>query len=361
MLNSTFSSSSVRGWRQQEEGNITLPATFSFINSLKNDISQPTGPNLAITDNGEFIFASGITAFPPANIVNSLRVVTNYLTNFNAYNLTANRPSVYAIDSMGNLAVFDEVNNVIQLNQFNSNLTFTNIANISAASGTLSYSGDGKYLGSINGARLIVYEIIGNSVTEQANIAITIGFDSFIDLNKTGNYLVIGSATSNSQIYSRSGNTWSFESNISGSATCIRINDYGNIVAGVYNQSGALTISSKISNVWSTLNTFYSNVVGLNSRRLSVDMNGEGTVIASSIRYTANLSPANNEHRIAIYNFNSANANYELTQNLFQNLSNVDMPISSRNIAMSKNLGYLVAYWGSQTNPNQGVELYSCL
>ena len=372
MLNGTFSSTSVRGWRQQQEGNITLPVTFSYINSIKNDIFKPIGANVAISDNGEFIYSAGITTFPPANIANSLRISYNYINDYNAYNISNVRPVPFDINGSGSLALTFIGNANIQINQFNNNLTFTTLGNIAIGNTPqqISVSGDGQYFGIALGSNpgyANIYQLIGNVATLQANIiwTDTLSTDKNININKTGNYAVITSpGIGNIMVYTRSGNSWSLEANISQSNVVGSvINDYGNIIAVNVDDAQDFTkIFSKIGNTWSTLNTFYGNIATLTARRETIDMNGSGDIIASSIRYTySNAQPANNQHRVAIYNFDNANGNFILTQNVFQNGSNIDASIGRRTLALSKNTGYLVIHWGGTSSAGAGIELYSCL
>lgn len=360
MLNGTFTSSSVRAWRQEgETGNIVLPVTFNFVNQTTFDSTRPVGPILSITDDGQLIFGAGFVGNVDSNNANRVRLSWGYLNNYANYRLTNDRPVYYNINGSGNLmTVNDDSNLSTEIYRFNNNFTFDSLSNIANVIGPTGISGDGSYIALIAGGNTNVYTFDGTTATLQTTLPIS---GTSISINETGNYIY-----GNGKIYKRTGNTWAFEANVTASGwQAGKINNYGNIVCFVTSTNNSpLYIYGKSGNTWTQLNAFSPTVAGLNARRWSVDMNGDGTVIAASVRYTfANNQPSNNNHRINICNFDSANGNFQLTQNLYQTLSNIDLTIDTlnRSIAMSKNTGYLVSHWGGSSVAVQGLYLYSCL
>jgi hypothetical protein len=388
MLNTTFSSSSVRGWRQNEEGNvITLPVTFNFIKSFGPNTSTPIGTAIKITNSGQYIFSAGPTTLPPANTDYTIRAITNYFNSWQITNINTpnNFPTVYDINSDGSkiaVMVYNTpvANSNIELRQFTSNFNSNILANITpnVAAGwvvsDISVNADFNIIGcaisnnlsNSNVAYAHIYNYDGANISLMANINYgksTGSIDPRISINQPGNYAALSAPGSgNIQIYYKSGNTWISEANIAqANVRDVQINSYGNIIAiNVDDSDDYTSIYRKSGNIWSLLNTFYGNVIGNTLNRPALDMNSEGTIIGSTLRFTV-TSGTKELDRVAIYQYDNANANYILTQNLlsqFSNTSTIDVTFNS--LSISKNIGYLVVHWDQQSI-NEHVEIWTCL
>jgi len=389
MLNTTFSSSSVRGWRQTEEGNvIVLPVTFNFIRWFGANLNEPIGSAVKIINSGQYIYSAGVTALPPANTAYTIRAITNYFNSWQVtdINTPTNYPTIFDCTGDGSKIAFTvyNVSNVansnIEIRKFTSNFNSTILANITPnlAAGwavtDISVNADLSIIGcaisnnlsNSNVAYAHIYSFDGANTSLMANINYaknTGSIDPRISINQPGNYAAIAAPGSgNIQIYYKSGNTWTSEANIAlTNVKDVKINSYGNIIAINVNEANDSTrIYGKSGNTWSLLNTFYGNISGNTVNRESIDINNEGTIIGSTIRYTVS-SGTKAQDRVAIYQYDSSNANYALTQNLLSQYSNTAVTsINFKSLSISKNTGYLISHWGGSTS-TEHIEVWTCL
>lgn len=377
MLNMTFSADSVRGYRNFSQ-EIISPVTFTYVNTIFSNLSNPLGSNIAITNNGNLIICTSNTTFDNT-ATNTTRLISNYFTSYNSFKLS-NYPNPYTINGFGNIIInIQTAPGNLEINEQTGLYSYSPIANIDVGAPnanfnisdiSVSTAGDIFAVSVINSNALQspagyahIYSFDGSNVNLQANIDIDpvttpASFSSRINLNNSGNYVVLTTPTSgNVQIWNKTGNSWSLQSNINVTGENGVINQYGNICAINVraNVSNDITqIYTRSGNTWNLLQNVSSYISGVDQIRKSLDMTADGNIIAISVSYDPS---ANNNSRIEILNYDDSNGNFTLTQTIYGN-SNIDLGIGSlfNGLSLSKNTGYLIA-----TSGNNNIEVYTCL
>lgn len=361
MLVSTYSADSVRGYRSEGK-EITLPVTFTSVAVISgnSDYSSPTP--FQITDNGGLIYISACltTSFTNIRLIHD-QWTTNTIINTGELN------NPFAINGTGNILYqvgSNVANTQLVLNSQSSYYGYTESANINVGANvgirkiSCDYSGNTVAIvtqaASSNNYYVNIYDYNGSNLTLQTNA--NLGVNAFgtanVYMNPSGNIVVMThSEAPNIQVYTKSGNIWSFQSNVSsntGSNNCV-INNYGNIL--VYNTTNTNNNSTRIytyaNNIWSLSQTFYSNVSGNTQDRTDLTITNDGNIIASYV----NWGPGgpNLFASTEIFQFDNANSNYQLTQT-----------IGGSSPALTSEPGYLFIRGGLGAGIGN-ITVYSCL
>jgi hypothetical protein len=328
MLQSTYSADSVRGWRNEGK-EVTLPATFTFVTSVAGNGDYAPGSlnQFTISVNG------GLIMIPASNgSTGNIRLISSQWTVNNIIS-TGNLSNPYAFNGSGDIFYNtggNVANTKLILNSQTGFYTYsaTANANVGATVGIRRISTD--YTGTIvgittslgNNFYVNLFNYDGSNLVLESNINLDNGNTfgvSNIYVNPSGNIAVMThERSSNIQIYNRSGNTWTLDANITNntrSYNCV-INNFGNVLAvntGNLSNNGT-RIYTKSGNTWSLSQTLFSNVAGNTQSRDLLSITNDGTIISSDVDW----SPGNSLYSpsVQLINYNSANANYAVTQTL---------------------------------------------
>lgn len=376
MLSSTYSTDSVRGYRQVS-ADIPQPINFQLTTHI-SDIN--VGRYRYISDNGSIVVSTNLaTANRIGQLTYDIFQTTANLANPNIVAFAPNTEVISSINGAGNCLVFPNVdanfNWTLEINQFGNLPNYSPVSNIGTSQVTryinCNYNCNTIATTQIIGTNnyCIVYGFDGSNISIEANIQFTNYSpgelaNNFCRLNSEGNYLLVihrKYANANIQIWNKTANVWSREANITTTCTDAMINNYGNIIAINVDATNDYTqIYTKSGNTWSISQNLYSNISNTNQVRTWIDMTNNGNIIISTVTYNANgLSPNNH---LQIMQFDNANSNYVTIQNVL--LSNTQLngnPNAPRavDVAMTKNLGYILVPGNSLSGG--GVQVFSCL
>lgn len=356
MFISTYSADSVRGYRNQGK-EITLPVTFTSIATISSNLDyNPSNTNpFQITADGGLIFISASNT-----ATGNIRLISGQWTTNNIINTGEIVP--FAVNGTGNI-IYQVGGNVantkLVLNSQSSYYGYTEVANINVGANVSIRKISSDYGGntvaivtqaaSSNNYFVNIYDYNGTNLTLQTNI--DLGVNAFgtanVYMNPSGNVVVMThSEASNVQVHTKSGNTWSLQANITNNNKIFNcfVNNFGNILLlNTSNLSNDQTRLYTLSgNTWSLSQTFTSNISGNTSNRGRLSTTNDGNIISCEIVYS-NANPVTE-----IIQYDNANANYSITQNI----------TLTRDAVLTSEPGYVFM---TQSGSAGFIEVYSCL
>lgn len=371
---STYSAASIRAWQYpaslwEFESEITKPST---------DANSQFGWSTAINEDGNYIVVGqrpNITNIEVLTIVSGPNFSNTITLSPSSYSPSAigfavdiNNPGniIAATDqTYGKLVIFNRSGNTWSETQ---SIT----ANIQSGGTSCSINNDGDYIAIAAGTNVLIYNNISNVWTLQQTLSITPTAYCPVRLNASADYLATGDTTNSLvRIFTRTGNTWSSQANITPYMTpnvqpffgqALDINDAGNVLlVGAPIETvngnavaGAVYAYTRTGNTWTNTQTIIPpDTAAQQAFGGSISLDATGTyAIIGAYAFDGSGNLANNQGKI--YYFENIN-------NVWQNIQNWQSPNISgseffgASASLSKNNSVAVIGAEGNDNPNNNV------
>ena len=348
---STYSAASIRAWQSPSK-------TWTFY----DDITKPSttantsfGSTTAVDENGNYIVVgsanAGVLTIVSGSSYSTVQTITPSYANSRiglSIAINFNGTAIVGVDRpRGNVVIFNRTGNTWAETQV------IPVSNLGTTNQTCTIDDTANYIAISSNNSALIYSNVSNTWTLQDTLNVSTSINTPLVFNKDAAYLAAGDTAANGstgqvKVFTRSGNSWSLQANITASipivgtlfGSSITINNEADVIMigapSFGTAAGAVYAYNRTGNTWTQTQIIQpSDTAVQQAFGISLQLDGTGThAIIGAAGFDGSGNTSNNQGKV--YFFENINNTWQEIQSVQSpNISNSEF--FGESVSLSKN------------------------